>query len=139
MKFGHVATEDLDQIDLNLPKDFSGNSNVLDSGKSGPCDIVLGCAKWGISEWKGKVYPEKTKVKDFLPAYINAFNGVELNNTFYRLSRSAIEDCAQTAAEHDFVYCPKWSRRVSHLKRLKEDADENVEYFRESCKLLARV
>ena len=133
MKFGHVATEELDQLDLSLPQDHPDTAEILKSGSPDPCEVITGCAKWGIPAWVESVYPEGTKQKEFLARYHEIFGGVELNNTFYRLSRSAIADWAETVKASGFRFSPKWSRRVSHIKRLKQDCLENIEYFMTSC------
>lgn len=134
MKFGHVAQEKIGSVDFTLPDDhplsFFPGSNPASEIK-----IYVGCGKWGIPEWVGPLYPEGTKEKDFLIHYVQKFNSIELNGTFYRLSRSSIENWAREAEGHDFVYCPKWSQRISHLKRLN-DVEENTRYFMDSVALL---
>ena len=134
MKFGRILIEEVDVNSLDLPKDHPQNKSTLSGGKK-ELSVFTGCAKFSVKEWKGSIYPEKTKAADFLEAYMDVFNSIEMNGTFYRLSRSSIEKWRAAAKGRDFVFCPKWSRRISHLKRLKE-VEENVQYFLDSVYML---
>ena len=129
MKFGHATIDALPQVDFTLPADHLLSWVAEEKTKDvDEFSIYVGCGKWGIKEWVGSVYPEKTRIKDFLPAYINTFNAIELNGTFYRLSRSSIAKWSEAANGTTFQFCPKWSQRISHFGRLYE-VDENIEYF----------
>ena len=119
-------------LDWQLPDDHVQNNSLFQSNRD--TKLLCGCAKWNMKSWIGVHYPEKTKSADFIGAYTQLFNSIELNSTFYRLSRSSIEKWTDEVNDLDFTFCPKWSRRVSHLKRLK-DVDENINYFVESCAL----
>ncbi len=135
MKFGHATGEELDELTFTLPEDHPLSLTREASSPATDFSIYVGCGKWGIPQWVGPIYPEGTKQKDFLGAYITKFNAIELNGTFYRLSRSSIEKWAASAQGSAFQYCPKWSQRITHFKRLHE-VDENIEYFIESMSML---
>ena len=133
MKFGHADHDELDSLVFALPDDHQ--NSVLSTSPGDPVanfKVFTGCGKWGIPAWVGNLYPEKTKSKDFLSVYLKRFNSVELNGTFYRLSRKSISEWAEAAKGTDFMFCPKWSRRVSHLKRLNE-VEESTQYFIDAC------
>ncbi|NNC95201.1 MAG: DUF72 domain-containing protein [Chitinophagales bacterium] len=135
MKFGHAEQDELKNVDFSLSDDRPETTQLLAKlPKEMKQKLFVGCGKWGIKEWIGDIYPEGTKEKDFLVSYKDIFDSIELNNTFYRLSRSAIESWAETVKGSSFEFCPKWSRRVSHMKRLN-DAEENTQYFINSCLL----
>lgn len=131
MKFGQP--EGPVNIDWRLP----GDHPRFELTTHNPQDfkMYIGCGKWDIDSWVGPYYPPETKPQSFLKAYIQLFNSIEVNNTFYRLSRSNLTSWAAAAQGQEFIYCPKWSQRVTHLKRLV-DIEENTHYFIESCKLL---
>ena len=133
MKFGSLSPEELTEVNWELPQDHSTNTQVLD-GSPREIDILSGCAKWNMKSWVGVHYPENTKDKDYIQEYLKLFDSIELNSTFYRLSRSSIKSWVEEVGDREFTFCPKWSRRVSHLKRLK-DVDENIQYFVDSCDL----
>ena len=70
MDFGRVLENELDSIDFTLPKEPVFNKAILSGKKNENAKIYIGCAKWGRTEWIGKIYPPKTKEKDFLQHYI---------------------------------------------------------------------
>ncbi len=127
MDFGHATEDQLAELDLHLPDDHAA-SWTLQGHTSEAMTIRVGCGKWGIPAWVGPLYPEGTREKDYLAEYLKRFSSIELNATFYRLSRSSIEKWAAMAQGHDFHFCPKWSQRISHLKRLNE-VEEGIDFF----------
>ncbi len=135
MKFGHATQEELEGLDLALPEDHKQSIIHQDLQPSSEFSVYVGCGKWGIPAWVGPIYPDGTKEKDFLSSYIQRFNAIELNGTFYRLSRRSIAKWAEAAQGQAFKYCPKWSQRITHFKRLK-DVDENIQYFMDSVALM---
>ncbi len=130
MKFGKVATDELDGLNLDLPPDAPETTALLSTfEKPDKPQVYVGCAKWGRKEWVGQIYPKGTKDKDFLQHYINHFNGIELNATFYGMKRSSVESWAEKVdGAEDFKFCPKFSQRISHHKRLN-DAEELTDYY----------
>lgn len=132
MKFGAPEQlEDLDSLDLSLPKDHPGNSKHVVAAKKDP-QVFVGCSVWGQDAWVGDVYPEATKKKDYLVEYINHFSCIELNSTFYNIKKDNMLGWAEKAKGKEFKYCPKFSRRISHIKRLKE-VEDITEYFVSMC------
>lgn len=47
-------------------------------------NLYIGCSGFYNNDWKGSLYPEDAKSKDFLILYSKEFNAVEINSTFYR-------------------------------------------------------
>ncbi|MEX2335725.1 MAG: DUF72 domain-containing protein [Fulvivirga sp.] len=132
MKFGKpLSNEELESIDLGLPADHPDTTKMLGGKRNNP-RIIIGCAKWGRKEWIGLIYPEKTKEKDFLDHYVQNFNGIEMNTTFYNIKKENVESWASRAPE-GFKFSPKFSRNISHLKRLNEDAQGFTDYFLEAA------
>lgn len=119
MDFG--KTENLDEIDFTLPDDHPDTEKLfakLKSSKSSKPEIYIGCAKWGIKEWVGKFYPEKTKEKDFRNYYLTQFNSIELNPTHYRIPGAAQILEWRKGADDNFKFCPKFYQGISHFARL---------------------
>jgi len=133
MKFGHIEQNQLDALELSLPEDHSGTQQILKKhDKDQQIRVFTGCGKWGREEWVGNIFPEGTKPKDYLKEYINHFNSVELNSTFYSIKKSNLVSWAETANGKDFRFCPKFPRRISHIKRLNE-VEDLTDYFVEYC------
>lgn len=132
MKFGTPEhLEELDQLDLTLPPDHPDNAARTISADS--FDLFTGLSVWGDDAWVGDLYPEKTKKKDFLENYFNHFNSVELNSTFYNIKKTNMQNWAEKARGQSFRFCPKFNRRISHIKRLKDEVYELTDYFVEMC------
>lgn len=126
MDFGKV--DNPDSVKFSLPKDHSDTKKVL-GGKKHSTKIYVGCAKWGRKEWVGKIYPIKTKEKDFLSQYVKQFNCIELNATHYNIySQSTIDKWKETSDGIDFKFCPKFYQGISHFRRLK-NAQQDTENF----------
>ena len=85
MEFGKVNLEDLNRIDFSLPEEPAINKKVLSGKPFKQSKVYLGCAKWGGPEWVGKIYPPKTKEKNFLQHYVEHYNCIELNATHYKI------------------------------------------------------
>ena len=130
MEFGRVQEIELDNIDFTLPADPHFNKAVLKGKKVNNPKIYIGCAKWGRTEWVGKIYPPKTKEKDFLQHYVQHYNCIELNATHYKIyGAEGIKKWADKAGDKDFIFCPKMYKGVTHFGSLKgKDAIIN-EFF----------
>lgn len=129
MEFGRLETEGLEQVDFKLPPDHEGTGKILArSKKKNAAEIFVGCAKWGRKDWVGTIYPEKTKEADFLEHYSRHFNCIELNATFYKIPSKAQTSAWRKKVGSDFLFCPKFSQSITHIRRLK-NATEVVNRF----------
>lgn len=118
MEFGKVPDKELAQIDFTLPPDSKVTTEALQKGK-GNTKFHIGCAKWGRKDWIGKLYPAGTKEKDFLHYYATVFNSIEFNGFYYNLHPKATVQKWVNAVPKDFLFCPKFTQTITHLKRLK--------------------
>lgn len=135
MEFGRVDFSEINSIDFSLPKD--GEQTELTLKSSTPIsipDFYVGCAKWGRKEWVGLIYPPKTKEKDFLGAYVKHFNSIELNAVFYSIPKEdqilKWKEMTETNTKGDFIFCPKFSRTITHIKRLNNADGETDLYIK---------
>ena len=135
MEFGRVAEQEIKTIDFTLPPD--GEQTKITLGKAEGINqpiFYVGCAKWGRKEWKELIYPKKTKEADFLGEYVKHFNSIELNAVFYSIPKEEqILKWAAMVAENtneDFIFCPKFSRTITHIKRLKDTDFLTDEYIK---------
>src|SRR5690242_6238780 len=131
MDFGKVPTEELDKVDFSLPAEPAGNKKILKGKPAKNAKVYLGCAKWGRPEWVGKIYPFKTKEKDFLQHYVHHYNSIELNATHYRIwGEAGIKKWAEKAKGMDFKFCPKMFQGVTHRGSLAGKEFVTNEFFR---------
>ncbi len=120
MEFGRVPLTELDSINFSLPPEPAFNRQVLPGKRVATPKVYLGCAKWGRAEWVGKIYPAKTKEKDFLDHYVKHYNSIELNATHYKVyDEEGIAKWAAKAAGRDFLFCPKMYKGVTHFGSLQ--------------------
>ncbi|MGF2411370.1 DUF72 domain-containing protein [Ferruginibacter sp.] len=120
MEFGRVSEQELDNIGFSLPADPVFNTTILKGKKVNHPKVYLGCAKWGRTEWVGKIYPPKTKEKDFLQHYVEHYNSIELNATHYKVyDEAGIKKWAEKSRTKDFMFCPKMYKGVTHFGSLK--------------------
>ncbi len=90
--------------------------------------LWTGTSGFSYKEWKGSFYPERLPATKMLAYYSRQLPSVEINNTFYRLPRAELLDKWAAQVPDDFSFVLKASRRITHMKRLK-DADETLEYL----------
>ncbi len=89
-------------------------------------ELRTGTSGYSYKEWKGPFYPEKISPKEMLAYYAERLGSVEINNTFYRMpKREVLESWAEQVPE-GFRFAVKASRRITHLKRLKEVGEETA-------------
>ena len=86
--------------------------------------LSVGTSGFSYAEWKGPFYPADLAASRMLAYYAERLPSVEINNTFYRLPlRSVLEGWVAQVPEQ-FRFAVKGSQRITHLKRLKDVADE---------------
>lgn len=90
--------------------------------------LFIGTSGWSYDSWIGDFYPEGTGKSDMLEYYIEHFDSVEINATFYRLPFENMVKGWKNKAPEDFTYSVKGSRQITHYNRLK-DVDEYLDRF----------
>ncbi|MEJ5996331.1 DUF72 domain-containing protein [Pedobacter sp. Du54] len=133
MEFGRVEPSEIKEIDFSLPKDGHQTAITFKSLKATQKrEFYVGCAKWGRKEWVGLIYPPKTKEKDFLGAYVKHFNSIELNAVFYNIPKEEQilkwKEMTEANTSKNFIFCPKFSRSITHIKRLN-NADVETDLY----------
>jgi uncharacterized protein YecE (DUF72 family) len=92
--------------------------------------LVAGASGYSFKEWKGAFYPNDLKPDAMLAFYAERLPTVEINNTFYRMPRTAMLETWAATTPAAFRFAIKASRRITHLARLKvESAADPLGYF----------
>jgi uncharacterized protein DUF72 len=81
--------------------------------------VRVGLSGWNYAHWRnGVFYPPRLPASRWLEFYVERFDTVEVNSTFYRLPRrdAVARWVEQTPA--DFLFAVKASRYLTHIKRL---------------------
>jgi len=91
-------------------------------------NLYVGTSGYSYKEWKGPFYPEKMPDGDLLKFYGDKFRTVEINNTFYRMPKTAVLEKWAEDVPAEFRFVLKASQRITHMERLK-DSGKSVEYL----------
>ena len=86
--------------------------------------LSVGTSGFSYAEWKGPFYPADLSASGMLAYYAERLPAVEINNTFYRLPRRSVLEGWAAQVPDGFRFAVKASQRITHLKRLKDVADE---------------
>jgi uncharacterized protein YecE (DUF72 family) len=87
--------------------------------------IWIGTSGYVYRHWrKGAFYPAGLPAREELAYYASRFPTVELNNPFYRLPTAEMFTRWRDITPDDFQYAVKASRFITHVKRLRNVADE---------------
>ncbi len=92
--------------------------------------IFVGTSGYAYKEWKGIFYPEKISSGEMLRFYSQHFTAVEINNTFYRMPTEGVLTSWAEQVHDDFVFAIKAPQVITHLKRLRNVAEETEYLFR---------
>ncbi|MDF2550840.1 MAG: hypothetical protein K0R77_115 [Chryseobacterium sp.] len=90
--------------------------------------IYIGCSGFYNNDWKGSLYPEDAKSKEFLILYSQQFNSVEINSTFYRKPTAKTLTKWFDETPVDFKFFIKIPKTISHEKRLENCKEEITEF-----------
>jgi uncharacterized protein YecE (DUF72 family) len=92
---------------------------------SGAGTIWIGTSGYVYRHWrKGVFYPAGLPAREELAYYASRFSTVELNNPFYRLPTAQMFSRWRDITPNDFQFAVKASRFITHVKRLRNVADE---------------
>ena len=91
--------------------------------------IHIGTSGWHYKHWKGPFYPEKLPASKMLGYYVQHFDTVELNNTFYRLPSGNALTNWRDSTPPGFCFALKGSRFLTHMKKLKDPEAGIAKFF----------
>jgi uncharacterized protein YecE (DUF72 family) len=91
--------------------------------------VYIGTSGWHYKHWKGNFYPEDTSDAGQFNYYINYFNTVEINNSFYMLPTAKTFSAWRETAPRNFIFSVKASRFITHMKKLKVDRNSIRKFF----------
>jgi len=86
--------------------------------------LFAGTSGFSYDEWEGSFYPEDLPAKERLAYYATRLTTVEINNTFYRTPKTSVIEGWRAQASGDFRFVIKASQRLTHVKRLKDCAED---------------
>jgi uncharacterized protein YecE (DUF72 family) len=80
--------------------------------------IYVGTSGWQYAGWKGRFYPQGLKQGEYFGYYCNKFKTVEINTTFYNVTKADRFAAWRKASPKDFVFSLKLNRTVTQRKKL---------------------
>ena len=91
--------------------------------------VHIGTSGWHYKHWLGLFYPEKLPAREMLNFYVQHFDTVEINNTFYHLPADTTFDAWRENTPPGFLFAVKGSRFITHMKKLKDPASSTAKFF----------
>ena len=80
--------------------------------------LYIGTSGWCYNNWVGNFYPRDLNKNKWLKYYSKYFNTVEINSSFYHLTRKETFDNWALQTPDNFVFVVKASRYITHIKKL---------------------
>lgn len=101
--------------------------------------LRTGTSGYGYKEWLGRFYPEKLPASEMLRFYAQRFTTVEINNTFYRMPSPKVLEQWMGEVSDNFTFTLKAPRRITHIQRLVDCAENTTEFLRRADTLGNRL
>jgi len=101
--------------------------------------VHVGTSGYAHKEWVGPFYPEKTPSGEMLRFYSGRLNAVEINNTFYHMPTERVLTSWAEQVPDEFVFALKAPQVITHIKRLRNVADETEYLLRTVSTLEGRL
>lgn len=101
--------------------------------------VYIGTSGWSYKHWKELFYPKSLKSTLWFDHYARFFDTTEINTSFYHLPRpETVQNWALRAPE-GFVFAPKMSRFLTHMKKLHDPGPPLEKFFDRFAPLLPNL
>ena len=97
--------------------------------------VLLGTQGWSYPDWIGSFYPPGAKQEDYLPFYVEVFDSVELDTTFYHPPKPSVVRSWARHTHGTFRFAAKVPQRITHEARLTA-MGEHLQEFAEALEPL---
>lgn len=115
MKFGNI--ENKKDIDFSFKKLPKLSEKILDNMETkSKVNFYFGAPVWTDKRYKGTLYPKNTPIKNFLKAYSQQFNSIELNATRYGTPRETTIKKWIEETPKNFKFSIKFPQVITHRK-----------------------
>ena len=89
----------------------------------------VGTSGWLYPRWRGDFYPRGLRHADELGYLAERLSSVEVNGTFYSLTRPAACAAWRRSTPADFVFAIKGSRYITHMLKLRHSDHAVANFF----------
>ncbi|HEX9104426.1 MAG TPA: DUF72 domain-containing protein, partial [Polyangia bacterium] len=100
--------------------------------------VFVGTSGWIYPHWNGRFYPAGLPGKRQLAFMASQLPTVEVNGTFYRLSRPDCFAAWRAETPDDFVFAVKGSRYLTHMLKLEAPKAPLANFFAQGVLLLGK-
>jgi uncharacterized protein YecE (DUF72 family) len=90
---------------------------------------LIGCSGFYYKEWKDVFYPKGLPQREWFGFYVQHFNALELNNTFYRFPQVETLQNWYDKAPKGFRFSVKAPREITHDKKFIETGELLHEFY----------
>lgn len=92
-------------------------------------NLYIGTSGWSYKHWRDIYYPAKLKPTEWLSYYARQFSVAEINTSFYHTPKHQSVLNWIEKVPSGFLFCPKLSRYITHMKKLKEPEEPLARFF----------
>jgi len=92
-------------------------------------NLYIGTSGWSYKHWINIYYPPELKTTEWLTYYSRQFSVAEINTSFYHTPKQQSVLNWMQKVPGDFRFCPKLSRYITHMKKLKEHEEPLARFF----------
>jgi uncharacterized protein YecE (DUF72 family) len=89
-------------------------------------EIRIGTSGYSFEDWKGSFYPVNIQKGKMLDYYVNYFNTVEINSTYYRIPHPAVMANIDKKTPKNFEFIVKTPQAMTHLRK---DVEKTIQEF----------
>jgi len=93
-------------------------------------NLRLGTSSWSSEDWVGPFYPPGTPSADFLGAYAQHFDTVEVDSTYYRIPSESTVRNWRARTPPGFTFAAKFPQLITHEKVLRDCREDLAEFLR---------
>jgi uncharacterized protein YecE (DUF72 family) len=108
-------------------------------GRAAPGRVLVGTSGWLYPRWRGDFYPRELRRGGELNYLAARLPTVEVNGTFYSLTRPSICDAWRQQVPESFVFAIKGSRYITHMLKLKGFEPPLANFFASGILRLGRT
>ncbi|HET6149832.1 MAG TPA: DUF72 domain-containing protein [Polyangia bacterium] len=106
---------------------MSGPTSRKPAPRSGR--VRVGTSGWQYPRWRGDFYPKGLRHADELAYLGQRLSSVEVNGTFYSLTRPSTCTLWRRTTPADFVFAIKGSRYITHMLKLRNSERAVANFF----------
>jgi uncharacterized protein YecE (DUF72 family) len=100
--------------------------------------LFVGTSGWIYPHWNGRFYPAGLPSRRQLAFMASQFGSVEVNGTFYSLSRPNCFEKWRADTPDDFLFAIKGSRYLTHMLKFNEPKAPLANFFAQGVLLLGK-